>query len=129
MDYTKEDPFKGGEQYDLILAINGSYPVHAYLHSLKKKGICVVVGGKLRQIAKTMLLKRIPLPGGKKLHLLSAKANVQDLSYLASLMAQGRLKSVIQNTCPLEKAAEAFYELSKGHGMGKTVITVVNGDE
>jgi len=35
IDYTKEDFTQNGQQYDLILAVNGHHPISDYLHALK----------------------------------------------------------------------------------------------
>lgn len=70
IDYTKENFLKLAVQYDLILAVNGSYSLSAYKRALKPNGACVVVGGALRQIFKTILLGPFMSIGGKKVRLL-----------------------------------------------------------
>ena len=50
IDYTKEDFTQSGQQYDLILAVNGYQPLSAYKRALTPQGIYVFVGGTPAQI-------------------------------------------------------------------------------
>ena len=50
IDYTKEDFTQNGQQYDLILAVNGYHPISDYLHALKPEGTYVVAGGSMFQL-------------------------------------------------------------------------------
>ena len=50
IDYTKEDFTQNGQQYDLILAVNGYHPISDYLHALKPEGTYVVAGGSMLQL-------------------------------------------------------------------------------
>ena len=50
IDNKKEDFTQNGQQYDLILAVNGYHPISEYLHALKPEGIYVVAGGSMFQL-------------------------------------------------------------------------------
>jgi NADPH:quinone reductase-like Zn-dependent oxidoreductase len=50
--------------------------------------------------------------------------NSEDLAYVGELMADGKLRSVVERTYPLSEAAAALAELGEGHARGKIVITV-----
>ena len=50
IDYTREDFTKNGQQYDLILAVNGYHPISDYLRALRPEGSYVVVGGSMFQL-------------------------------------------------------------------------------
>ena len=45
VDYTREDFTQSGKRYDLILAVNGYYPISAYKRALSPHGVYVMVGG------------------------------------------------------------------------------------
>jgi NADPH:quinone reductase-like Zn-dependent oxidoreductase len=124
IDYTKEDFLKQAARYDLILAVNGSYSLSAYKRALKPNGACVVVGGALRQIFKTMLLGPLVSMGGKRIRLLAAKPNPKDLAFLLELVERGHIKPVIDRRYPLSETAKALEYLSRGHACGKVLITV-----
>jgi threonine dehydrogenase-like Zn-dependent dehydrogenase len=47
--------------------------------------------------------------------------------FLINLVAEGKIKPVIDRTYPLEKTAEAVNYLSEGHSRGKVVIQVAHG--
>ncbi len=124
IDYTKEDFWKSNKRYDLILAINGNYPLFAYRRSLTLNGRYVMVGGSLSQIFKSLVFGRAFSLGSKKMKSLAAKPNKQDLELLGSLLENGSIKPVIDRRYTLEKSAEAMNYLSQGHSTGKVIITV-----
>lgn len=124
IDYTKEDFWNRNEFYDLILAVNGNYPLFAYRRTLTSRGRYVMVGGSLSQIFKSLVFGRVLSSGSKKMLTLSAKPNKQDLEFLGSLLANGIIKPVIDRRYTLEKAADAMNYLSQGHSTGKVIITV-----
>jgi NADPH:quinone reductase-like Zn-dependent oxidoreductase len=47
IDYKKEDFTRSGQQYDLILAVNGYHPLSDYLLALKPDGTLAISGGSL----------------------------------------------------------------------------------
>lgn len=123
-DYTKDDFLKSGKLYNLILAINGNYPILAYRKCLAEGGIYVMVGGSLSQIFKSLVFGRLLSFGSKKMRSLAAKANSEDLKFLASLLENGKIKPVIDRKYTLDKTPEAMNYLSKGHSTGKVIITI-----
>ncbi len=124
IDYTKEDFLKSGKRYNLILAINGNYPILAYRKCLTPGGIYVMVGGSLSQIFKSLVFGRLLSFGSRKMRSLAAKANGDDLKFLASLLENGRIKPVVDRKYTLDKAPEAMTYLSQGHSTGKVIITI-----
>ena len=52
IDYTKEDFTQNGQQYDLILAVNGYHPIAAYQRALTPTGVYVMAGGTLAQLSR-----------------------------------------------------------------------------
>ena len=50
IDYKVEDFTQNGQQYDLILAVNGYHPISDYLRALNTEGTYVVAGGSRTQL-------------------------------------------------------------------------------
>lgn len=127
IDYTKARFDTRKAQYDIVVAANGSYPLSAYKRVLKPMGICVVLGGALRQIFSTMVFGPFLSIGGKKIRMLAAKPSPKDLAFLLELLEQGQIKPVIAARYPLRKTAKALEGLSRGHASGKVLITIQEG--
>ena len=125
IDYTKEDFTKNGQQYDLILAVNGYHSLPAYKRALTPEGIYVMVGGSMFQIFQSMLMSSVMSEaGGKTMAGLSAKRNQEDLVFLKELVEDGKVFPVIDRQYLLSETAEALRYLGDGHARGKVVITV-----
>lgn len=124
VDYTKEDILKGDKHFDIILAINGNYPLYACKKKLTHNGTYVMIGGSLSQIFKSLVFGRMLSIGSKKLKFLAAKPDKSDLEFLAKLMETGIIKPVIDRRYTLDRAAEAMNYLKQGHAAGKVIISV-----
>lgn len=124
VDYTREDITRSGEQFDLVLAVNGRQPLRAYRRLLAPGGRCIMAGGALAQILPMMVFGPLLSLGSKKLRLLSAKASPRDLEYVIQLVAEGRVKPVIDRVYPLARTAEAVDYARQGHACGKVLIAV-----
>jgi NADPH:quinone reductase-like Zn-dependent oxidoreductase len=124
IDYTQADVTSSDTRYDLILAINGQYPLGACKRLLKPKGTYVMVGGSLTQIFKALILGRFYSFGSKKIRTLAAKANQVDLDFVAELAASGQLKPLIEKRYVFADTALGMQYLSEGHAIGKIVINV-----
>jgi len=79
IDYSKEDFLNSDKHYNLILGINGNYPLFAYKRTLTQDGRYVMVGGSMSQIFKSLLFGWLLSLGSKKMKSLTAKLNKQDL--------------------------------------------------
>jgi NADPH:quinone reductase-like Zn-dependent oxidoreductase len=124
IDYTKEDFNRHDRHYDLIIAINGNYPLSTYKRILKSNGKNIMVGGALSQIFKFLLFGWMMSFGSKKFHFLAAKLNKNDFELIVKLSEAGIIKPIIDRRYPLDKTAEAFQYVSEGHARGKVVIHV-----
>ena len=71
-----EDFTQNGQQYDLILAVNGYHPISDYLRALNPEGTYVVAGGSMVQLFQAASTgKRISRTGGQKIYVVSLVQN------------------------------------------------------
>jgi NADPH:quinone reductase-like Zn-dependent oxidoreductase len=125
IDYSKEDFTQNGQQYDLILAVNGYHPISAYRRALTPKGIYVMVGGTTTQLFQTLLLgPSMSKRDGKQLGALTLKPNPKDLPLLKELLETGKVVPVIDKRYSLSEVPDALRYFGEGHARGKVVITV-----
>ena len=125
IDYTKENFTEKEEKYDVIISVNGNYPLTAYHRVLNQNGIFVLIGGHVSQLPQVMTLGPLmSLTGNKKMHSFMHRPKQEDLVFLKELLEAGKVKSVIDRTYTLNEAPEAFRYLAEGHAKGKVVITV-----
>lgn len=125
IDYTKEDFTRNGQQYDLILAVNGYHPISEYLHALSPEGIYVVAGGSMFQLFQAALQgRKTSKTTRQKTYVVSLVQNQKDLVFMQNLLESGKVVPVIDGCYPLSKAAEALWYFEKEHAQGKVIITV-----
>lgn len=125
IDYTREDFTESGRQYDLIFAANGYHPLTHYQRVLTSQGVYVMAGGQQAQIFQALLFGTwMSRKGGKKMSVLSAKPNQQDLTLIKDLFEAGKVRSVIDRCYPLKEAVEAMQYLGTGHARGKIIVTI-----
>ena len=126
IDYKKEDFTQNGQQYDLILAVNGYHPISDYLRALNAEGTYVVAGGSMFQLFQAASNgKRISKTGCQKSYVVSLEHNKKDLVFIKELLESGKIMPVIDGCYPLSKTPEAFWYFEKVHPKGKVVISVV----
>jgi NADPH:quinone reductase-like Zn-dependent oxidoreductase len=129
-DYTIEDFPQNGQQYDLILAVNGYQPLSVYKRALTPQGIYVFVGGLPNQIFQSLFLGPLmSKSNGRKMTSVMKKANQKDLLFIRDLLESGKIKPIIDECYPLNKTAEAFRYFEKGHARGKVVITIAEQEK
>ena len=127
INYLDSDITKSGKQYDLVLAVNGYHSLSSYKRLLSKGGICVMIGGSLKQVIKAMVFGGILSLGSRKVRSLNAKPNAEDLAFVIRLVDEGKIKPVIDRKYPLARTAEAVRYQSEGHVTGKVIIEVADG--
>jgi NADPH:quinone reductase-like Zn-dependent oxidoreductase len=125
IDYKVEDFTQNGQQYDLILAVNGYHPISDYLHALKPEGIYVVAGGSMAQLFQSAGSgKRISKTGRQKIYVVSLEHNQKDLVFIKELLESRKVVPVIDGCYPLRQTPEAFWYFEKMHPKGKVVIAM-----
>jgi NADPH:quinone reductase-like Zn-dependent oxidoreductase len=126
IDYKVEDFTRNGQQYDLILAVNGFHPLSDYLRALKPEGTHVVAGGSMLQLIQAAgNKKRNSNTGGQKTTVASLVQSQKDLNFIKELLESGKIMPVVDGCYPLSKTPEAFWYFEKVHPKGKVVISVV----
>lgn len=126
IDYTREDFTKNGQQYDIILGVNGYHPIFDYRRALSPAGVYIAVGGALAQTIQALmiggLLSKI---GQQTLSFMGvATTDHKDLIIIRDLLESGKVIPVIHRCYPLSEAAEALRYLGEGHAQGKVIINV-----
>jgi len=125
IDYTREDFTQSGRQYDLIFAANGYHPLSHYKRALTPQGVYVMAGGKPAQIFQALLFGAwMSEKSGRKMGLVSAKPDQQDLALMKELFEAGKVRSVVDRCYPLKEAVDAMRYLGKGHARGKIIVTI-----
>ena len=129
IDYTKEDFTQNGQQYDLIIAVNGYHSIFDYKRALSPRGMYVMTGGSGALLFQVMFLGPwISRTGSKKMGNSGHKPNQKDLAFMNELLEAGKVAPVIDRRYPLRDVAEAIRYLEAGHAQGKVVITVDQND-
>jgi NADPH:quinone reductase-like Zn-dependent oxidoreductase len=129
IDYTKQNFTEGNERYDLILDIAGSQDFSDMGNVMKPGGIIVVVGapkkgeflGPVRRVIRSKLAQNFV---EQTIAFFVADVDKPDLEVLATLVREGKVKTVIDRRYPLEEAGAALAYLGEGHARGKVVVTV-----
>ncbi len=125
IDYTQEDFTKNGQQYDLILDVMAFHSFSDYRRALSPGGIYVMVGGAMSLANQILLLGPwVSMIGSKRMVLLMHKPDANDLEYMTTLFAAGKVAPVIDKCYPLSEAAEAMRYFGEGQVKGKVVITM-----
>jgi NADPH:quinone reductase-like Zn-dependent oxidoreductase len=130
IDYTTIDYTKSGERYDWIVAVDAHHPIRAARRALKPDGVYLTMGGRsgtiLAAMGGSLLWSRI----GRKwsgMMLWWKPMHRPDVDRLKQLIADGKLRPVIDRRYPLDQVVEALRWVEDGHARGKVVITMAGG--
>lgn len=127
-DYKRENYTESDNEYDLIVDMVGSQSLMANRRVLKPEGRMVIVGGPKGDwltplwipLKAFMLSPFIDQEIGTMLAVLGS----EELEYLASLLADGRLSSRIDTYYALSDTAEAIRYLETQRARGKVIINI-----
>ncbi|HUX94616.1 MAG TPA: NAD(P)-dependent alcohol dehydrogenase [Bacteroidales bacterium] len=122
IDYTKEDFTKSAERYDFVFDVVGKTTFSQCKSILKPKGIYLENMLEIKDILRMMWSS---ITGGKKIKGGVSKENTENLNFFIGLIESGKLKPVIDTIYPLERTAEAFQYVEKGHKKGNVVIKII----
>ena len=132
IDYTTEDFAERPERYDLVIDNVGNRSLGDMRSVLTDDGTFVLIGGGgpddmtwgFGFVGGMIKRKVAGWFTDQTLTFMIAQVKTADLEYLAGLMAEGKLKSVIDRRYPLAEAPEAVRYLETGRARGKVVIQV-----
>ncbi len=122
IDYTQEDYTQSGWAYDLIIDVVGKQFVTRRLKLLKPDGYYFLAYAGLSHIILSMW---VSMTSRKKFRIESANQKKEDLTFLADLIAAGKVRSIIDRQFPLEQVAEAHRYVEAGGKKGNVAIKVV----
>jgi NADPH:quinone reductase-like Zn-dependent oxidoreductase len=127
LDYDSVDYTRSGRKWDWILECDSHYSILAARRALNPGGVYVTLGGDSLSLLGSGL-------GGRLVSLFSDRwsglalwwkpFNVPDVDRLKELIAEGKLRPVIDRTYPLDQVVEALRLVDEGRSRGKVVITV-----
>lgn len=123
IDYTKENFTKLGKTYDVIFDIVGKNSFSDCIKSLNDTGIYLFANATaFRSIRAQRLSKKTNKQaiGG------TVDYKSEDFLYLKKLAEEGKLKTVIDKTYPLERMAEAHKYVDSGQKKGNVIVKVVD---
>jgi NADPH:quinone reductase-like Zn-dependent oxidoreductase len=127
IDYTQGDFTRSPQRYDLVLDIGGNRRVSQLRRLLTASGTLVFVGGEGgdrwtggmgRQLGAALL----SVFSAQRLVTFICRETSADLTTLAGLLEEGRLRPMIDRTCPLSGVPEAMRDLEAGRVRGKVVV-------
>lgn len=129
IDYAKEDFTKTGQTYDLIADVAAHHSVSAYKRTLKPQGRCLVVGlagNPLIGMVKYSVLGKLgSITGSRKVSFMGiARINREDLEVMANLMAERKVRPVIERSYKLDEAGQALQYVLGKHSRAKNVIVM-----
>ncbi len=121
IDYTQEDYTQSGWAYDLIIDVVGKQFVIRRLKLLKPDGYYFLAYAGLSHIILSMW---VSMTSRKKLRIESANQKKEDLTFLADLIAAGKVRSIIDRQFPLEQVADAHRYVEAGGKKGNVAIVI-----
>jgi NADPH2:quinone reductase len=122
IDYTREDFTRNTKTYDLILDAVGATSFARCKQSLTAEGIflpCIMsLADMLFRMPWTSITRGRKLKGGVAIE------NQERMNVITELAAAGTLTPVVDRSYPLDRIAEAFTYVERGHKKGNVVIIV-----
>ena len=121
IDYTKEDFTKTHQRYDIILDAVAKSSYSKCKKILNQGGIFISTRFSpllLIQVMSTVLF------GSKKAKTVFVNSNTKDLEIIGELIKENKVKSIIDQSYPMNKTSEAHLHIENGHTRGKVVISI-----
>jgi NADPH:quinone reductase-like Zn-dependent oxidoreductase len=120
VDYTQEDFTKKDVIYDVIFDVIGKISFSRSNKVLKENGTYLLANPQ-KQLVRGLWTR---MTSNKKVVMQTAGGTIADLNFLRNLIEEGKIKTVIDRTYPLDETAEAHRYVETGQKKGNVVITV-----
>lgn len=126
INYNNEDYTKNGEFYHVIIDNVGNKIVEENRKILNMKGHYILIGfTSLKLLFRFMFQSLWINRRSRQIYkMLDMEINSNDLEYLAKLMEEGKIVSVIDRYYSLAQMKEAMHYMIQGRARGKVVIRV-----
>jgi len=121
IDYAKEDFSKNGILYDVIFDVAGKSPYARSLNSLKRTGRYLLANIGLSVMLRGWWTSKRTT---RKVLFSAPAMSASNLKHLATLLAEGKLKSVIDKHYRLDEVVEAHKYIDTGKKQGHVVLNV-----
>ncbi|NJN19302.1 MAG: NAD(P)-dependent alcohol dehydrogenase [Oscillochloris sp.] len=129
IDYTRADVLQSGARYDLVLDAAAYRSFWEYRRVLTPRGVYVLVGGSGRNLLQVMTLGRLrSRRDGQQFRTFLKQATSERLAAINALLEAGKVMPLIDRCYPLPAAAEALRYFEAGHGGGKILLTMQEGE-
>jgi NADPH:quinone reductase-like Zn-dependent oxidoreductase len=125
IDYTQEDFTKRGEIYDVIFDVVGTISLSRSKRSITQNGTYLLANPLKSQMVRGPWTR---MTTSKKVIMETASGTIEDLVFLKELIEEGKIRTVIDRSYPLEQIVEAHRYVETGQKKGHVVITVEHDD-
>jgi NADPH:quinone reductase-like Zn-dependent oxidoreductase len=125
VDYTQEDFTETGEVYDVIFDVIGKVSFSRSEKSIKQNGI-YLLANPVSQMFQALWTR---MTSSHNVIMQTASGTIADLIFLRELIEDGKIKTVIDRTFPLEQIVEAHRYVEKGGKLGNVVITMEHNNK
>ena len=125
IDQDHEDFTRWKQRYDVVFDAQGGVELEAASRVIVRGGHFVTTL-PIQPVGLVARLRRFL--GGPKVIVAVPRGRAEDYAVLARLVAAGRVRPVLANVFPLERAHEAFAAQESGRATGKVIIRVGEPD-
>jgi NADPH:quinone reductase-like Zn-dependent oxidoreductase len=126
IDYRAVDYTMARERYDWIMDTDSHHSIPAVRRALRPNGVYVTLGGTALPIFSALLLGSLISRFSNRysgLLLWWKPFNPADVATVASLIAEGKVRPVIDRRYPLSEVVDALRYVDDGHAKGKVIVT------
>ena len=120
-DYMTEDWADGKVKYDVLLEAVGKTSWRKGMRIIKKGGMYLLANPKTSYMFASLVAKMIT---GKRVVAQAAGESNADLAFLARLVEEGHLKSMVDRSFDLEDMVAAHEYIDKGQKVGNVLINI-----
>jgi NADPH:quinone reductase-like Zn-dependent oxidoreductase len=129
IDYTTTDYTATGERYDWILAADSHHAILSARRALTPGGVFQTLGGTTWPILDAFVVGSVASMAGRRktgLVLSWKPFYAPDVDTLKAMLADGRIRPMIDRRYTLEETAEALRYVHERRNRGKVIVTVAD---